>query len=80
MYLTKCEINPARRDARKLLGSPQAMHAAVMAAFPRAVTAEEGRALWRLDEVRAGTYLYVVSPWKPDLTHVVEQAGWPTTT
>ena len=79
MFLTRCELNPARRGARKLLGSPQAMHAAVMAAFPRETASNGGRALWRVDEVRAGTYLYLVSPWKPDLTHVVEQAGWPTT-
>lgn len=79
MYLTRLEINPARRGARHLLASPQAMHAAVMAAFSRTVNSTGGRALWRVDRGDSGIHLYVVSPWKPDLSHVVEQAGWPTT-
>lgn len=56
------------------------MHAAVMASFPRSGGASDGRPLWRLDEGPSGTLLYLVSPEKPDLTHLVEQAGWPTTT
>ena len=82
MYLTKLPINPARRDARRLLASPQAMHAAVMAAFadPPKADGEGPRVLWRLDTVDGRrTTLYVSSPVEPDLTHVVEQAGWPTT-
>lgn len=81
MYLTRFQINPARRDARKLLSSPHAMHGAVRAAFP--VTADYERAgartLWRLDTPAAGTvHLYLVSPGEPDLTHLIEQVGWPT--
>ncbi|MEU7874301.1 type I-E CRISPR-associated protein Cas6/Cse3/CasE [Dactylosporangium sp. NPDC049140] len=78
MYLTRCTIDPARRGARKLLGSPQAMHAAVRAAFaaPEDYERPGARALWRLDTTAGGTvHLYLVSPGAPDLAHLVEQAG-----
>lgn len=78
MHLTQFEINPARRGAQKLLGSPQAMHAAVLAGFPTD-DADRGRILWRVDAGPRHTYLYVSSARRPDLTHLVEQAGWPTT-
>ena len=76
MHLTRFEINPQRRDARAILASPQRMHAAVLAGFPEA--REEGRVLWRLDEGRHDVVLYLVSPDKPDLTHLVESIGRPT--
>ncbi|MFF4810988.1 type I-E CRISPR-associated protein Cas6/Cse3/CasE [Micromonospora chersina] len=82
MYLTRFQINPARRGARKLLGSPQAMHAAVRAAFaaPEDHERDGVRTLWRLDAPSPTTvHLYITSPGRPDLTHLVEQAGWPTT-
>lgn len=81
MYLTRFQINPARRDARKLLSSPHAMHAAVRAAFPIATDYEraDARTLWRLDTPATATvHLYIVSPGEPDLTHLIEQVGWPT--
>lgn len=81
MFLTRFRINTARTGARKLLSSPQALHAAVMASFPDApaATGEGPRVLWRLDTTsRKDTLLYVVSPGRPDTTHLVEQAGWPT--
>jgi CRISPR system Cascade subunit CasE len=58
------------------------MHAAVLASF--VPSSEEpstsGRVLWRVDSPeRSKAVLYVVSPAAPDLTHMVEQAGWPTT-
>ncbi|WP_324666491.1 Type I-E CRISPR-associated protein Cas6/Cse3/CasE [Mycobacterium canetti] len=80
MFLTKMPINARRRGARFLMSSPQALHAAVMAGFADARPTDEGRVLWRLDAY--DTYrvvLYTVSPDKPDFTHIVEQAGWPTT-
>jgi CRISPR system Cascade subunit CasE len=102
MYLTRFEINRARRGARKLLGSPQAMHAAVSRSFPwnepadghdpfdtakePAPVPEPGpvpvpsgtpRTLWRVDDDGQRAVLYVVSAEEPDLTHLVEQAGWP---
>ncbi|GAA1074394.1 type I-E CRISPR-associated protein Cas6/Cse3/CasE [Nocardiopsis metallicus] len=36
------------------------------------------RVLWRVDRnAKAEVFLYVVSPDRPELTHLVEQAGWP---
>jgi len=80
MYFTRMALNPARRGTRFLQASPQAMHAAVLSAFPPDVSTQntEGRVLWRLDRAKHETYLYVVSPETPDLTHLIEQAGWPT--
>ncbi|MFC0530337.1 type I-E CRISPR-associated protein Cas6/Cse3/CasE [Phytohabitans kaempferiae] len=81
MFLTRFQINPARRNARKLLSSPHAMHAAVRAAFPVAEDYERAatRTLWRLDTPTTATvHLYIVSPGRPDLTHLIEQVGWPT--
>lgn len=57
------------------------MHAAVLASFPPGVETSnhEGRTLWRLDfGTDRGVTLCIVSPSRPDLTHLVEQAGWPT--
>lgn len=79
MHLTRFEINPARRDARALLASPQRVHAAVLAAFPESVDGRDGgRVLWRLDEGAHDVALFVVSQEKPDLTHLVESVGRPT--
>lgn len=81
MYLTSFDINRARRGAQKLLGSPHAMHAAVMSSFPPSATqvAPDGsRILWRVDTSPNGARLYISSLEKPDLTALVEQAGWPT--
>jgi CRISPR system Cascade subunit CasE len=82
MFLTRFPINPARRGARKLLSCPQSMHAAIRGAFFRPEDYERAgtRTLWRLDTPRPATvHLYLLSPGRPDLTHLIEQAGWPTT-
>ena len=76
-YLTRMEINPRRRAARRYLGSPQVMHAAVEAAFPASSAGE--RRLWRIDRVGEGVWLYLTSASRPDLTHVVEEIGRPAT-
>lgn len=34
MFLTRFRVNTARPGARRLLSSPQVMHAAVMSSFP----------------------------------------------
>lgn len=81
MFLTRMRLNPARRGTRSLLASPQRMHAAVLSAFPPGTTVDgpDGRVLWRADTGQDSSItLYVSSPQRPDLTHVVEQAGWPT--
>ncbi|MFI0990485.1 type I-E CRISPR-associated protein Cas6/Cse3/CasE [Streptomyces exfoliatus] len=83
MFLTRFRINTARPGSRRLLSSPQALHAAVMSSFPTLLPTDgpgtDGqRVLWRLDQnARAEVMLFVVSPDRPDLTHLVEQAGWP---
>lgn len=89
MYLTRFEFNTARRGARDLLASPHRLHGAVMHAFPAAQRephrdpSAEGRILWRLDQQtdprRSQALLYLVSPHEPDLTHIAEVAGRPTT-
>lgn len=81
MFLTRFEVNPARREARALLATPNALHAAVLAGFPAdgEAAGPEGRLLWRLDQEQPKVLLYVVSQAPPDLTHLVESAGWPTT-
>lgn len=80
MFLTKMPINAARRGARRLLASPQRLHSAVLHGFAPGAANGDGRVLWRLDTYeRHRVLLYVASPDKPDFTHVVEQAGWPTT-
>ncbi|MEE1753537.1 type I-E CRISPR-associated protein Cas6/Cse3/CasE [Streptomyces sp. SP18CS02] len=82
MFLTRFRFNTARMGARRLLSSPQRLHAAVMASFAEKVEPLGGgpRVLWRLDhQSNSEVLLYIVSPHRPDLTHLVEQAGWPTT-
>ncbi|MBW3084716.1 CRISPR-associated endoribonuclease Cse3 [Austwickia sp. TVS 96-490-7B] len=76
MYLTRFPINVARRGARHLLVSQQRMHAAVLASFPP--DGDLPRALWRVDSGDHRTDLFIMSPSRPDLTHLVEQAGWPS--
>lgn len=82
MYITRMPLNAARGQARSLIASPYRLHAAVQAAFPPGTAGddEDGRVLWRLDrrpDEAQAFWLYIVSPARPDLTHVVEQAGWP---
>jgi CRISPR system Cascade subunit CasE len=83
MFLSRFRMNTARPGARRLLSSPQALHAAVMSSFPGLLptdvpTPDAPRVLWRLDhQARAEVLLYIVGPDRPDLTHLVEQAGWP---
>lgn len=80
MYLTRFRINTARAGARYLLSSPQRLHAALLAGFPGMPTdpTARPRILWRMDHAaRIDVQLYLVSPDRPDLTHLVEQAGWP---
>jgi CRISPR system Cascade subunit CasE len=78
MYFTRFWFNPARRGAQRLLTSPHALHAAVLSGFPDPTPTEQGRVLWRLDSTSHAPRLYIVSPSRPDLTHLAEQGGWPT--
>lgn len=77
MILTRVYLNARRQGAKKLLGSPQAIHAAIQSGFPPGL--DPGRPLWRVDlDDRLRPTLYVLSRGRPDLTHLEEQAGWPT--
>lgn len=80
MHLSRFEINTARRAARDLLASPHKLHGAVQAAFPPSLGAvdADGRVLWRVDTHERQVVLWLVSPHRPDLTHLVENVGWPT--
>lgn len=87
MFFTRFPINKTRRDARKLLSSPYAMHAAISGSFPpqdvqsssdQDVCSDDGRVLWRLDtQPDNSLLLYIVSPNRPSLVGLDEQLGWP---
>lgn len=76
MYLTQMPLNPQRRSTRDLVGSPQRIHAAVLAGFLPGV-ADRGRVLWRLDaDGPHSLNLFVVSAEVPSFDALAEQAGW----
>jgi len=81
MYLTRAYLNPRRDGAQRLLASPHRMHAATLASFPDQpvpAPSDRGRVLWRLDPDNPHRpVLWIVSPTRPDLTHIIETAGWP---
>ena len=79
MLLSRIELNPYRRETIRALGSPQIMHAAVMASFSSFDTADDDRVLWRVDRVGPSTYVLVQSRRRPDFTHMVEKFGKPGT-
>lgn len=75
--LSRIWLNPLRKQARHLLGNPQAMHAAVLGGLPSQPVTE--RVLWRVDADeprRPG--LLVLTQSSPSWEHIVEQAGWPS--
>ena len=75
MFLTKIDLDPARRLARKYLGSPQVMHAVVLRATGGDDGDGPGRVLWRADRGPTMTTLYLLSPSEPDCTQIVAEAG-----
>ena len=82
MYLSRVPISLTRLSAMAFVSSPYKVHAAVEQAFaPDAKREDEhGRILWRLDEAPGNqdeVWLYVVSPERPDFTHICEQVGGP---
>ena len=74
MFLTKIDLAPERRLARKYLGSPQAMHAVVMGATGGNIGDGPGRVLWRGDRGTT-TALYILSPLEPDCSQLVAEVG-----
>lgn len=74
---TRLHLNPSSRQARKLLGNPQAMHAAVLSCFPKEVSDKE-RILWRHDGKIRGAdehSVYIVGPDSCDPSKIAEQTG-----
>lgn len=74
---TRLHLDPRSRQARKLLGNPQAMHAAVLSCFPKEV-ADKERILWRQDGKLRGTdehAVYIVGPDNCDPNRIAEQTG-----
>lgn len=77
VFLTHMKLNPARRSTAFLLASHQRVHAAVLSGFP--TPQRDTRVLWRVDTNSAhDVNLLIASAAEPDLTHIIEQAGWPT--
>lgn len=80
MFLSRVELNSYRRETMRALGSPQIMHAAVMASFDSfSSERSDERVLWRIDRVGPSTYLLIQSGDRPDLHHIVDQFGRPDT-
>ncbi|MDR4534009.1 type I-E CRISPR-associated protein Cas6/Cse3/CasE [Glutamicibacter sp. PS] len=79
-WFSTIDLNPQRRQARRMLSSGQVMHASVLNAFAPGTELEgpNGRVLWRLDADSVERRLYIVSPERPDLSALAEQAGWET--
>lgn len=74
---TRLHLDPKGRQARKLLGNPQAMHAAVLSCFPKEVGDKE-RILWRHDGKLRGSdehAVYIVGPDSCDPSKIAEQTG-----
>ncbi len=77
MYLTRMELDTAKRKTQMAFVSPNLFHGAIESAF-----AEKGGRLWRIDPLAGKTYLLLVSEEKPRLEAAAEQfgtpAGWKT--
>ena len=71
MYLSRAELDPARRSTMVALTAPQKFHGAVEGAFAGA----RRRRLWRLDWLGEKLYLLLLSEDVPDLTALCEQFG-----
>jgi len=74
MYLSRVQIDPAHRGARRLLASAQVMHAAVLGAFD-SVDMDRSRVLWRVDTDQRGVFLYTVSRGEPNFAGFLTQIG-----
>lgn len=74
-YLSRVRLNPLRAKGREFLRNPRTLHSAVMGGLPEPL--DNGRVLWRLDTRGHQVNVLVLTPSRPDWTHIVEQAGWP---
>jgi len=77
MYFSRVEINPRLRACKLALNSPQRLHAIIASSFPSSTgEVATSRCLWRVDELNHSLFVLVVSPNKPDFSHLIEQIGW----
>ena len=77
MFFSRVQLNPQRRKTREALANLQLLHAMVASSLPPHMDkSDTGRQLWRIDRDGHDVRLYIVSPYEPNLEHIVEQAGW----
>lgn len=78
MFLTRFRLNPRKRGTLHHVGSPQRLHAAVLATLPpHLAQSSSGRVLWRLDQPSSHEWnLYVVSPGRPSMEQLQDDCGW----
>jgi CRISPR system Cascade subunit CasE len=75
--LSRIWLNPLRSGGQGLLSSPQRLHAAILGGFPDLTPTD--RVLWRLETTNPHRpTLLILGKGHPDWTHLVEQAGWPS--
>jgi CRISPR system Cascade subunit CasE len=73
MYLTRMELDTAKRATMRALTNPSALHGTLESSFP----GERQHPLWRLDHLNGKTYLLLLSHEKSDLTRGEETFGFP---
>ena len=71
MFLTRMKMSTENRNVMRALVAPNIIHGVIESAFP----GERKRRLWRLDHLRDGVYLLLLSEDRPDLSHAAEQFG-----
>jgi CRISPR system Cascade subunit CasE len=72
MYLSRIELDFAKYETKRALGSPQILHAGVEGCRPHSLR-EESRGLWRVDCLNGRLYLLLLTPEKPDFTSFAAQ-------
>jgi len=71
MYLSRIEIDPARRATMVALTAPQKIHGAIESAF----SGERRRKLWRIDKVGNKYWLLILSEDAADFAAIAGQFG-----
>lgn len=73
MYLSRFQLDTARRSTMRALASPNLFHGAIEQSF----AGERQHPLWRIDQLHGGHYLMLLSEDKPELANAVRQFGDP---
>lgn len=75
-YLSRIRINPCRSTAQALLANPHRMKIEILNGLPQPGSGEG--VLWRLEDTdHHRPHLLVLTPQRPDWSHIIERAGWP---